>query len=72
MNPLKLKRNRLTLAILHLPAIRIGNYAISGRFNLDHRLWEEGWTVRLFGWGCYLILYKKHGGERVAYRLDND
>lgn len=39
----------------YMPCIKIGNRAISGRANLNEKLWNNGYRVRV--WMKYFIVY---------------
>ncbi|OPY07228.1 MAG: hypothetical protein A4E68_01910 [Syntrophaceae bacterium PtaB.Bin095] len=55
-----MKKNEIIPRLRYLRTFRIGNFALSGRYFLDAVLWDAGWTIRVFGWGGHLLLYRKN------------
>lgn len=55
-----LAQNRLLAAVFrplnYMPCIKIGNIAISGRANLNKKLWNNGAVVHV--WKKYFIVYE--------------
>jgi len=48
----------------NMGTIRFFNWAISGRYNLNQKLWKQKWVVRLFGPGRHLLFYTKYDNRK--------